>query len=54
MIFLPACIREIADKLFAQAIKGPTPSAFLDVGCGTGYLTVKLKGHFPQSKDHRP
>ena len=42
--------REIADKLLAQVIKEPKPSALLDVGCGTGYLTVKLKDHFPQSK----
>jgi malonyl-CoA O-methyltransferase len=42
--------REIADKLFAQVIKERAPSALLDVGCGTGYLTVKIKDHFPQSK----
>jgi malonyl-CoA O-methyltransferase len=42
--------REIADKLLAQVTKGPKPSALLDVGCGTGYLTVKAKDHFPQSK----
>ncbi len=42
--------REIADRLFAQVIKGPAPSALLDVGCGTGYLTGRLKEHFPQSK----
>jgi malonyl-CoA O-methyltransferase len=42
--------REIADKLFEQVINGPMPSALLDVGCGTGYLTVKLKEHFPNSQ----
>lgn len=42
--------REIADKLLAQVIKEPAPSALLDVGCGTGYLTVRLKEHFAQSK----
>ena len=42
--------REIADKLFAQAAREHTPSALLDVGCGTGYLTVRLKDRFPQSK----
>jgi len=42
--------REIADRLFAQVIEGPAPSALLDVGCGTGYLTVRLKEHWPQSK----
>jgi malonyl-CoA O-methyltransferase len=42
--------REIADKLFVQVIKEPQPSTLLDVGCGTGYLTVRLKEYFPQSK----
>lgn len=42
--------REIADKLLAQVTKEPTPSALLDMGCGTGYLTAKVKDHFPQSK----
>ncbi len=41
--------REIADKLLARVIKEPVPSAFLDVGCGTGYFTALLKGNFPQS-----
>ncbi len=39
--------REIADKLFVQVTREPTPSALLDVGCGTGYLTGMLKNHFP-------
>jgi len=42
--------REIADKLLAQVAREPKPWAILDVGCGTGYLTVKLKELFPQSK----
>ena len=42
--------RKIADKLFDQVTKGPKPSVLLDVGCGTGYLTAKLKRYFPQSK----
>jgi malonyl-CoA O-methyltransferase len=42
--------REIADKLFARVIKERAPAALLDVGCGTGYLTVRLKDHFSQSK----
>jgi malonyl-CoA O-methyltransferase len=42
--------RKIADKLLVQVANGPKPSALLDVGCGTGYLTVKAKEHFPQSK----
>ncbi|MBF0570841.1 MAG: methyltransferase domain-containing protein [Candidatus Omnitrophica bacterium] len=41
--------REIADKLFSQVIQESKPSALLDVGCGTGYLTGKLKDFFPQS-----
>jgi len=41
--------RGIADKLFAQVAKEPAPSALLDVGCGTGYLTARLKDHFPLS-----
>jgi len=42
--------RAIADKVFLQVVKGPAPSALLDVGCGTGYLTARLKDHFLQSK----
>ena len=42
--------RQIADTLFARVIKEPAPSALLDVGCGTGYLTARFKDHFPQSK----
>jgi malonyl-CoA O-methyltransferase len=42
--------REIADKLFLQVIKEPATSALLDVGCGTGYLTVRLREHFNHSK----
>jgi malonyl-CoA O-methyltransferase len=42
--------REIADKLYLQVTKEHVPCALLDVGCGTGYLTVRLKEHFPQSK----
>ncbi len=42
--------REIADRLFVQVAKEHTPSALLDVGCGTGYLTARLKENFPQSK----
>ncbi|MDE2028567.1 MAG: methyltransferase domain-containing protein [Candidatus Omnitrophica bacterium] len=41
---------EIAEKLLAQVIKRPSPASCLDVGCGTGHLTVKLKEHFPQSR----
>ncbi len=42
--------RVIADKLFDRVSRESQPSALLDVGCGTGYLTGKLKEHFPQSK----
>jgi malonyl-CoA O-methyltransferase len=42
--------RGIADKLFAQVAREHAPSVLLDVGCGTGYLTGRLKNHFPQSK----
>ena len=42
--------RNIADKLLANVIKGPVPTSVLDVGCGTGYLTAKLKAHFPSAQ----
>jgi len=46
--------REIADHLLAQVIKkGDSlncPLFLLDIGCGTGYLTGKVKDCFPQSK----
>jgi len=40
--------REIADKLLARVLKGIVPSSVLDVGCGTGYLTGKIKEQFPR------
>jgi len=40
----------IAGQLLIQVLKEPQPSVLLDVGCGTGYLTVKLKESFPRSK----
>jgi malonyl-CoA O-methyltransferase len=42
--------RQIAEELFIQVTKEPRPRALLDVGCGTGYLTSRLKDRFPQSK----
>jgi len=42
--------RGIADQLFDSVNKGPAPSALLDVGCGTGYLTVKLKEKYPSCR----
>jgi len=42
--------REIADKFLVQAAEGRKPSSILDVGCGTGYLAVKFKESFPQSR----
>jgi len=42
--------RGIADQLLACVIKEPIPLALLDVGCGTGYLTVKLKEQYPKAK----
>jgi len=42
--------REIADKLLDKIKEGPKPSALLDVGCGTGYLTIKAKEYFSGSK----
>jgi malonyl-CoA O-methyltransferase len=42
--------RQIADKLLAQVIKGAQPATVLDVGCGTGYMTGKLRDHFPYAR----
>jgi len=42
--------RGIADGLLARLAQGSAPSAILDVGCGTGYLTGKIKGMFQQSR----
>lgn len=42
--------REIGDRLFERLdyIK-LAPERILELGCGTGYVTKKLCGHFPQS-----
>lgn len=42
--------RDIADKLLAGVLQEAAPSAVLDVGCGTGYLTGKIKEQFAQAK----
>jgi len=42
--------RGIADGLLASLVKERTPSSILDVGCGTGYLTGKLKESFPKAR----
>jgi len=42
--------RGIAEGLLARVIKAETPSAILDVGCGTGYLTIKAQEKFPRAK----
>jgi malonyl-CoA O-methyltransferase len=42
--------REIGRELMARIIKHPKCGAFLDVGCGTGYLTAKAKSYFPDAK----
>ena len=42
--------REIADGLLIKIVQEQAPLVLLDVGCGTGYLTGKLKDHFSQSK----
>jgi len=42
--------REIADKLLVRIAREFTPLTILDVGCGTGYLTVRLKDNFPQAE----
>ena len=42
--------RAIADKLLAQIPPKTVASTLLDVGCGTGYLTGKLKERFRHSK----
>ncbi len=39
--------REIADELI---VKLPDARRILDVGCGTGYLTGRLKDSYPQAK----
>ena len=39
--------REIADDLLTKIIKEPGPSALLDVGCGTGYLTSQARKQYP-------
>ncbi len=41
--------RQVADDLL-DGIKTQKPSACIDVGCGTGYLAIKAKEHFPESK----
>jgi len=42
--------QDIADQLLARVLKEPEPSVLLDVGCGTGYLTVKAKESFPSCR----
>lgn len=42
--------RDIADRLLACVSKEDHPSAILDVGCGTGYLTGRIKEKFPRAK----
>jgi len=41
--------RDIADKLLAGVLQEASPSAALDVGCGTGYLTGRIKERFFQA-----
>jgi malonyl-CoA O-methyltransferase len=41
--------REIGRELVHKVVKLPTVHRALDVGCGTGYLTGKLKFYFPDS-----
>ena len=40
--------RDIADKVCSRLMREEMPTAILDVGCGTGYLTRKLKDLMPQ------
>ncbi|MDE1921025.1 MAG: methyltransferase domain-containing protein [Candidatus Omnitrophica bacterium] len=42
--------RQIAERLLSRVTKMPAPKICLDVGCGTGYLTRRLKDSFPQSE----
>ena len=42
--------RSIADELFKRVAQSPEPRSMLDVGCGTGYLTNRLKAHWPQAR----
>ena len=41
--------RRIADELLASLTELSVPSTVLDVGCGTGYLAVRIKESFPES-----
>ncbi len=42
--------RRIADGLFERVLQGQAPLTLLDVGCGTGYLTGRLKHHFRRAQ----
>ena len=42
--------RKIADEFLQKIVQGNSASTILDVGCGTGYLTGKIKDCFPQAQ----
>jgi len=42
--------RKIAGKLITDISKESKPSALLDVGCGTGYMTIEFKRIFPETR----
>ena len=42
--------REIGRELMHKIMRLPDARRFLDIGCGTGYLTAKAKFYFPEAQ----